>query len=106
MVRYFCRLVVGSFSCEISIGRQQLLIGRDDSNGLLIGRLVGCVRSCHPSAGLSDLLWSFGVGRLFGYLLAVGRSVDWLVNWSVDWLANRCIVAFGEVVVVGRWVLW
>ena len=62
--------------------------------------------SCFRSAGLLDLLsdslWSLAS---VGYLFLVGQSVDWSVDRSVDWLADWCIVAFGEVVIVGCCVL-
>ena len=61
-----------------------LLIGQDDSNGLLIGRLVGCVSSCCWSAGPLDSLWLFGGGHLF--------FVGWLVGQLVGQLSIDCPV--------------
>ena len=39
----------------------------------------------------------FGRSALVGHFLPVGKLVDWPADW--------CIVAFGEVAIVGRWVL-
>jgi hypothetical protein len=67
------------------------------------------VNSCRWSAGPSNSLWSFSVDQLLfvGWLVVwlVGWLVDWLVDCPVDWPADWFIMAFGEVVIVGRQVL-
>ena len=41
-------------------------------------------------------------GSWCGQLFVVGWLIGQPVNWSVDWPADWCIMAFGEVVIVGR----
>ena len=41
-------------------------------------------------------------GRWRGWLFVVGWLIGRPVDWSVDWPADWCIMAFGEVVIVGR----